>query len=339
VHEDCTGARMRFTASAVGLSLVVMVGCTKSPTDPSGASTVFQGQTVSAIDGSPRPNLSVRIGTQHATTDSNGLFEVDLGENGTYRVFVRGNEIVERETQVTGPNGSRARLSVIPASYDLTAFNEMFRSLNSRLVRWTSRPSLVLLATVMDYRGSAESYEATGEQMSDDEVAQMVLHYTEGLALLTGNTYTTFENVEIERPAAGTRVSPFRAGKIVVGRYTGIANIAKTIGYGQWGEMPDGTIASGANFLDRDFDKNDSRRRLLRTHELGHALGYQHVESRVSIMNPAVGPEPNDFDRAGAMIAFQRPVGNRAPDVDPGSSNGFLVSTGEPRWSAPTVCR
>jgi hypothetical protein len=330
---------MRFTASAVGLSLLVTVGCTKSPTDPSGGSTVFQGQTVSAIDGSPSPNLSVRVGTQNVTTDGTGLFEVDLGETGNYRVLVRGGDIVERETHVNGPSGTRTRLSVIPASFDLTAFNEMFRTLNSRLARWTSRPTLVILATVMDYRGASDTYEASGEQMSDDEVAQMLLHYTEGLALLTGNNYTTFADVEIERPAAGARVSPFRAGKIVVGRYTGIATFARTIGYGQWGEMPDGTIASGANFLDRDFDKNDSRRRLLRIHELGHALGYQHVESRVSIMNPAVGPEPNDFDRAGAMIAFQRPVGNRAPDVDPGSSTGLFVSTGQPRWSAPTVCR
>ncbi len=51
-------------------------------------------------------------------------------------------------------------------------------------------------------------------------------------------------------------------------------------------------------YLDREFDRDDSRRRLLRIHELGHALGYQHVESRTSIMNPSVGPEPTEFDRA-----------------------------------------
>jgi hypothetical protein len=329
---------MRFTASAVLVSLLAVPACTKSPTDPSGGSTVFQGQTVNAIDGAPTPNLSVRIGTRHVTTDGSGFFDVDLGRTGTYQAFVRGSGIVERETHVTGPGGSRTRVSVIPASFDLTAFDEMFRALNSRLARWTSRPTLVVLGTVMDYRGGSETYEATSEQLSDDELNQVIAHFTEGLGLLTGNTYTSFSAVEVERPAAGTRVSPYRTGKIVVGRYTGIATFARTIGYGQWGELPDGTIASGATFLDRDFDTNDSRRRLLRIHELGHALGYQHVESRTSIMNPAVGPEPNDFDRAGAMIAFQRPVGNRSPDVDP-SSSSISVTTGEPRWSAPTVCR
>ena len=99
----------------------------------------------------------------------------------------------------------------------------------------------------------------------------------------------------------------------MVGRYNGIVSLAKTIGYGLWSEQPDGSIGGGAMYLDRDFDRDDNRRRLLRIHELGHALGYQHVESRTSIMNPSIGPEPTEFDRAGAIIAFARPVGNRSP--------------------------
>jgi hypothetical protein len=326
-------------AAAIAIALPI-AACSKSPTEPSpgGGSTILQGQTVNAIDGSPSPNLSVRIGNQNVTTDSTGLFQVDVGSNGSHRVFIRGNEVVERETRVTGPGAERARLSMIPASFDLTAFDEMFRTQNSRLQRWTSRPALVVLASVMEYRNSADTYEATGEQLTEDELQQMVSHMTEGLAMLTGNTYTSYASVDIERPAAGARVSPFRTGRVVVGRYNGIVTFQKTIGYGQWGEMADGTIVSGAMFLDRDFDRNDSRRRLLRIHELGHALGYQHVETRTSIMNPSIGPEPTDFDRAGAMIAFQRPVGNRAPDVDPSTST-TLVTTGAVRWSAPTKCR
>ena len=73
-------------------------------------------------------------------------------------------------------------------------------------------------------------------------------------------------------------------------------------------------------FLDSRFDKNDDRRRLLRIHELGHALGQLHVETRPSIMNPSIGPEPTEFDRQAAVVAFQRPPGNVSPDADPGTT-------------------
>ena len=299
---------------------------------------MLRGQTVNAIDGAAAPNLNVRVGERSVTSDGGGNFQLDLGSNGTYRVTVRGSGIVERETRVNGPGSGVTKLSLIPTSFDLEAFDQMFRSLNSRLSRWTTRPSLVVLGTVMDYRTAGESYEATSEMLTDDEVSLMIAHVTEGLAFLTGSTYQTFASVTVERPAAGTRYTPFKPGSITVGRYRGVSLFARTIGWGQWGEAADGSILGGATFLDRDFDRDDSRRRLLRVHELGHALGYQHVEKRTSIMNPAIGPEPNDFDRAGALIAFQRPVGNTSPDVDPANA-AVSSSTGAVRWSAPTICR
>ena len=51
-------------------------------------------------------------------------------------------------------------------------------------------------------------------------------------------------------------------------------------------------------------------------HELGHALGWRHLEGRASVMNPRNPRTPTAFDRAGAAIAFQRPPLNRSPDVD-----------------------
>ena len=327
--------------SAFALAVLLpLAACSKSPTDPSGSGgdTTLRGQTVSAIDGVAAPNLSVRVGNQSVTSDGSGNFQLDLGGNGTYRVTVRGNGVVERETRINGPGSGITKLSLIPSSFDLEAFDQMFRALNSRLARWTTRPSLVVLGTVLDYRSTGETYEATNESMTEEELTQMIGHLTEGLAFLTGRTYQSFESVTIERPAAGSRFAPFRPGSIVVGRYKNISLFARTIGWGQWAEAADGTVTGGAIFLDRDFDREDSRRRLLRVHELGHALGYQHVETRTSIMNPAIGPEPNEFDRAGALIAFQRPVGNTSPDVDP-TNAAVLSSTGAVRWSPPTICR
>ena len=82
----------------------------------------------------------------------------------------------------------------------------------------------------------------------------------------------------------------------------------KTLGFGGRRTRKDGTISAGAILLDSEFDRTSAKRRLLRTHELGHALGYNHVHARASIMNPQIGAEPNEFDRAAATIAFRAPT-------------------------------
>ena len=170
--------------------ILPIAACTKSPTSPSGdgASGLLRGQTVSAVDGSASPNLSVRIGERTVTSDGNGMFEMEMGSSGTYRSVIRGGGVVERETRISGPGAAPARVSLIPSTFDLQAFDEMFRTSNSQLQRWTSRPALVVLASVMDYRGVGDTYEATAEQLSEEELTLMVLQLTEGLGLLTGGT-------------------------------------------------------------------------------------------------------------------------------------------------------
>jgi hypothetical protein len=334
---------MRRVLLLVPLASLVAACGSSSPTEPTagGANTILQGQALNALDGTPASGVAVQVGSRRpVTTDGNGHFDIDLGGPGNYETLMRGGGIVERRTTLSGPTGERARLSLIPASFDLAAFDEMVRASDGRLTRWTTRPALVVLASVMAYRnGNDTTYEARGEQLSADEVSGMIAHLTEGLALLTGNTYTSFASVTVERPSAGTRVNALRDGQIVVGRYEGIVTMANTIGYGLWAERGEGVVSGGAMFLDREFDQDDARRRLLRIHELGHALGYLHVRSRTSIMNPAVGPEPTAFDRQAAIIAFQRPPGNRAPDTDPSPTGVFSATTGASRVVRPDYCR
>jgi hypothetical protein len=314
-------------------------GCGGSSASPGAPETphVLQGQAVSAIDGSATGVVNVQIGTHSAIqTDSGGHFQVDVGAPGTYPTTISGASIIERRTSLTGPSTEPAKVGLIPASYDLQAFNEMFRGSNNRLQRWTTQPSLVIVASVMKYADGAEQFPAIGEQMSDEEVTALASELKQALTWLTAGTFTTFADVDVQRPAAGDQVTVRRPGKIVIGRYTGIPPATHAVGYGSWAEQPDGTVVGGTVWLDRDFDRADSRRWLVRTHELGHALGYSHVTVRPSIMNPSIGPEPTDFDRAGAVIAFQRPVGNTSPDTDPTTNaRTFSVSQGALRWSAP----
>jgi hypothetical protein len=313
-----------------------------SPSPGSSGGGLVQGQTVYATNGAAGAGLSVTIGRQGpVVTDGGGLFQVEVGGPGIYTALVQGGSVVERRTTVSGPTPDRARLSLIPASFDLAAFDEMFRTSNARLQRWTTRPSLVVMASTMLFSAAGDvEVVATSEQMSDQEVASMTAHLTEGLAVLTGGTYTSFSNVAIERPSAGSRVRVLRNGTVVVARYHRLASLTGTIGYGLWSEQSDGAVNGGSMFLDRDYDRDDDRRRLLRLHELGHALGYQHVTRRPSILNPVIGSDVTAFDRDAAVIAYDRPPGNRAPDTDPSFATGIAVAaSGGSRWSRPIFCR
>jgi hypothetical protein len=331
-------------AVCIASLVCVVAACGGSPNTPTEAPSAraLLGQAISAIDGSAVAGVSVHVNSLWPiVADSSGMFSVDVG-SGTHRIRLNAGSFVDRETALAGPAAERVRLSLIPVAFDLEAFDEMFRTANTRLQRWVAPPSLVVLGSVMAYQnGTSDEYEATGEQLSDDEVSLMVAHLTEGLALLTGETFTSFASVTVERPEAGTRVNVNRAGRVVVGRFNGISTLANTIGYGQWSELQDGTVVGGSMFLDREFDRDDSRRRLLRIHELGHALGYLHVTKRTSIMNPAIGPEPTDFDRTAARIAFQRLPGNRAPDIDAATSTRVFSVTGQSggRWMPPVICQ
>jgi hypothetical protein len=314
----------------------VMAACSGSPASPSAASQLLLGQAVNGIDHTGVARANVQVGHGRAVTaDADGNFQVDLDAPGTYSAIIGGDTVVEHRTTLDGPTPDRIRIPLIPASFDLQAFDQMFRTANARLQRWTTQPKLLVVASTLAYQKSAVEYTASAEQMSDAEIAQLVTDLTEGLSLLTGATYPSFAAVDVERPAQGDRVNPARIGTIVVGRYTGIpGGFADVIGYGTWHEQSDGAVDGGVIYLDRDFDRGDSRRRLLRIHELGHALGYLHVTTRPSIMNPAIGPEPSDFDRTGAIIAFERPPGNVSPDDDPTYvSRPFSLAPG--RWVAP----
>jgi hypothetical protein len=332
----------RRTIAALCCSLATTVGCGgggSSPSSPANGSGVLEGRTVSAVDGTATPGVALEVGTSSATADGNGYFRVDVGKPSTFELRVRGSGIVERQSAIAGPCAEPARVSLIPTSFDLNAFDQMFRH-GGALQRWTVKPSLVVLASVMTYlNGDRDTYPATSEQMTDEEIEQLIAHVTEGLTILTAGTFTGFQAVEIERPASGAQASVNRSGKIVVGRYNRIVLHANTIGYGQWALAPDGSVRGGAMFLDNEFDKNDKRRRLLRIHELGHALGMMHVTDRPSIMSPTLGPDVADFDRAAASIAFDRLIGNKAPDIDPARMPGVRSDDTRLTWAPRVSCR
>jgi hypothetical protein len=347
-HTPCNtgGMPFRIGASFILFASMFAFACAgSSPSAPTtsdpGSLSSYRGETVSAIDGLPISGVAIKVGTRAALSDDRGRFELNDLQEGAAFVTLSGSSIVERRRSIAIPADTTTE-TLIPSAFDLEAFDEMFRG-TGQLQRWTSAPALVVLGSVMQYSSMAsEEFQATSEQLSEDEVTLLVHHLTEGLSLLTGNSFTSFSSVTVERPASGNRVNTLRTGAIVVGRYRGVQSLANTIGLGRWsttGNNPE--VTGGVVYLDQNFDRSNEARRLLRIHELGHALGYLHVTKHNSIMNPAIGSAPTEFDRNAAMIAFERMPGNQSPDNDvpdaPRAPSGIFSLRGiaRPVWSQP----
>ena len=183
--------------------------------------------------------------------------------------------------------------------------DEALRGVAGRATRWLEAPTLLILTSVMDYEGGTRTeYQATADRLSDEETNALIADLTAALTALTGSTFTRFADVRLESTPAGATTNVMRPGQIVVGRYRGVRDQLNTIGVG--GRFRSGgAIKAGTVFLDADYDRSSSKRALLRTHELGHALGYDHVDSRPSIMNPRIGAEITEYDRRAALVAFR----------------------------------
>ena len=204
---------------------------------------------------------------------------------------------------------------------DAEAFHEMVFGESGRSLRWAQTPQLVVLLSVMQYRpGTANTYAATSERLTGEEANQLVVELTAALRSMTAGSFMAFTDVRFEVVETTGTTHVLRPGQIVVGRFRGVRDTANTIGLGGRSVRANGVITSGAVLLDRDYDRSSDQRRLLRAHELGHALGYHHVEARESIMNARIGTDVTEFDRRAASRVFRS--GAVANHDEPSSATG-----------------
>ncbi len=341
---------MRPVILLLALSLT-FAACGSTPTRPTSPSSPT-GQTPPA--GAPTTAVRVSDATGAApiagvtatvnsrtmvASDGTGYALLWSDSAGQYSVSFAGSLVVSRTTSLKIPAGETA-VALIPAAFDMVAFNEMFRS-SQRLQRWTAAPPLIVLTRAVQYEGNyANSPVVLDEEMSDADREQMVRDLSDGFALLTDRQLGGFANITFESPAPGTRVNVMRTGAILIARSKGLtAGTPEGYwGYGRWATTSSGAVVGGNVMLDCDFDGPTGAypqyRRCLRIHELGHALGYNHVTARQSVMNSAARLEPNAWDRQAVRIAFLRPPGNTAPDNDP-SAFSVNARTGAVTWSPP----
>jgi hypothetical protein len=294
------------------------------PTAPTGDGPTAMVRVVSTLTGQPVSGASALGASLRSTSsDGDGLVILEASGPGRYAVSVSAAQFVTRQTTVAVP-GSDARLDLIASSFDLTAFDQMFRGVTTggRLAKYLAAPALVVQRTGLLWANAPDDrYLAEDEQWSDADVDGVIADLTFGLQTISAGVFPAFSAIRVEQAAAGTLVTVPQAGAIVVARYRGLRGPSgsRVGGLGRTTIDAGGVIRGGMVMLDRDGEVGrPASARAVRVHELGHALGTSHVTSRLSFMNSdGNGGLPNEADQQAFLVAARRPPGNRSPDVDP----------------------
>ncbi len=345
----------RLSAALISVSLVACSGGASAPTGPGAAALTATVTVTDAVTGSPVSGVTVVTAPLQAQPSSaSGVMTISVERRSESPEIVTLNATgyLPRSFALKIP-GAAAAVTMIPASFNVTAFDELARV--SRLQRWTTAPPLRVLTRTLRFTSLDQSAAvAIDDVMTTTERDRLESDLVSGLSALTGNQFSAFASVTRETTAVDASADVLRDAVITVARYTGLTDATGFAGYARWQIRSDGAVIAGTIMLDRDFDRGGSPQvRLVRIHELGHALGYTHVTATTSVMN-VTAVEPTDFDRQATRIAFQRPPGNQRPDADPTSvslnslrpgiwsrGEGIRVarSTSTGRVCAGSVCR
>ncbi len=316
-----------------------------APSGGSGSSAAMQqtsGHVVDILSGAGITGVTP-VSTDHdittVMTDVTGAFTVKVAGSsaGTVALSFGVPGIVTRQTFVKVP-GDPVTITAIASSFDLPAFNEMCRSSlisgSPVLMRWTTAPPLVIQTQTMQYTDiSNAQFTTLSDTLSDTEYNGLVADLNWALPQMSGGQFGGFAGTTRQNSAPGTAITMLVSGQISIGRFVGLTAATGFAGYTRWQFRSDGVVTAGMIMLDRDFERSGATTlRALRTHELGHALGYNHVTVRTSVMNSTARFEPNAFDLSATKIAFLRQPGNHTPDIDP---TGFSTNSLKLTWSAP----
>jgi len=310
------------------ICLIVAVGAAmncgrRAPTSPGEPETLVvptnaTGQVVGiAMPASGISDVVISgVGLLGARTDAKGFFSINTNTS-TYALLLTHPDFVERRTAAILP-ASGLHVSMIPLTFDRAAFEELApRATAVGLRRWTENPSLIVLANVVEYDGVAYDPIVTDRRVADADFACLLDGVQRAIAPMSDNVMT-FRAVDVVSPPAGSRFSipGTSEGTIVVAVAHGLSATGRAAPFA--GLRPE-VLVRGVVWVSADnLPLCGSTAARVYPHELGHALGYQHVMLEASIMS---GIQPSSaltaFDRDAIRIVYQRPPGNRSPDVDP----------------------
>lgn len=303
--------------------LCVAISCTegtpRGPTGPSpgpapgGVRWSIGGSIVETLTGMPVAQATLDLGSLGSTTtgaDGRFFFERESAPGGgTYPITVRAPGFVTRGVRVTWQSGDRTGLvfDLIRDAqpFSLAFYRELVRDgaeapgALETLVRWTTAPSFYI-RTVDD----------GGRPVASDVVASVRAAIARGVPEWTGMEAAA---IQVGAEARGSvrgwvrvnfvRTSGDFCGRAFVGGNPGVIELTlEGCECGSHQIAPDTVL-----------------------HEVGHAMGFWHVNDRRSVMYAGgafscANPQLSTAEAHHAAIAYRRPVGSRDIDEDPVSA-------------------
>ena len=295
-----------------------------SMTVPTTSSVTLAGQLIDQFDGHALAGLTVQFDGTTTTTDGSGRFSI-LGDaaSALEQLTLSGNGVYKRQTFArTGDSQWR----VVPASFDMTAYNDVTRDeFGPGTVRWVAPPTIYI-----DTR--PEGFTSSELSTWISEVKAQVPGFISGW---TGATMSPAAVVVTSNPP-----SDFTAGTIVI-HFSENSNdyggSSSTIGYARLSYTSAGLVNSSAvwlRYVRYSGTAYASKRKGILGHELGHATGLGHMGGATpSLMYASIGANTDlkDFDRQAALLHYTRSPKNTSPDTDSSTSYlGLLTPAGIP---------
>lgn len=325
---------MRFS---VMFCLIALAGCGGSPgpTSPSPISTVpevpspgpdpvhppsmISGRLVATNGGQPLVGIGVAVaGLATTTTDGGGQFTVATDTHESASVEFSGPGIVPRRLSLaTGAHVVSLDAIQLGGDFSLDFYRQLVRNqLDSPawlqpVRRWTTNPN-IYLRTVF---GDNQPLDASSLAAVEATIRSAVPAWTGG-------------RLEVARFERGTGTREDEADWITVVWNGDLGNYL--CGQASVGAMPGRIELHPRNEGCRCSGDPGQVSQWVVIHELGHALGYWHTDSRDDAMYNAFNSchvGLSERERLHGGIAYSRPYGNLDPDSDPVSSVTPLTTT------------
>ncbi|MCR4376193.1 MAG: carboxypeptidase regulatory-like domain-containing protein [Acidobacteria bacterium] len=285
--------------------------------------------------------LVAGTGLTAPATDLSGRTVVvaDASSPAPRAITITAGAALERRTFLRVP-GEEATIDLIPSSFDLRSFDLLARSYQE-LIRWADAPGLTIERRILECSATTPTEslaQTTPAITSAATLAEMTGHLTDALSPLTGGRFTGYGSVETPLADATATVNLMVPGRITIARCTRLAELTGAVGYSKIDFAGNGRVKGGVVVLDYDYDEAapPAERFHVRAHELGHMLGFNHVEIHsIMAITGAASLTFTPWDLEAMALAYRRPPGSRSPDVDPDGASANALGA----RSALVLCR